>query len=577
MGSYKFDSLTDVNQIQAVRAAGVLGTARRGSAYFRYDSAPDRIETAAQFVDGSGGAAYSGGGFTELSGFSGDEGVYATATPAQNSGQGTVFGSLQLDIPPESQIVSVKIIYERKYDVDTSEGITRVKWRVNGEEGPDHDNAEMPLTDTIVEVDVTGDRQWEPQHLTDLAFEVIIEARRGDTAVEHTQSIDYVKVEVQFRPPITILQAVEVNDIAFQLTLIPRDDGVALRFVDGASVFYDGITKLLPDTNNRISFAYVQNSPTDVDIKIYVNRIEELSIEQASIGNAATLFDLYYGWVLNPGANKTCWFSHLAIDDGDDLSDIGNVLSTHKGPASPNENEWNTTGGTGAVNERPLDAANFRQETRAAQFRQTYTLEAADEGDVDISGKVLRGHMGWVWAKKGAGSLEGIGMVVNGVDYNYDVLPFIPVIITATPSLLYFPITSPSYPSNAAGIGMTSSTDTADTFMYEIGTIMAYEGPLNPDILLERQQLDNETLDTIVDDLRADPPDSYEVCCNYDDFDGSVEIVIHSLDQDGGSIQQQPGLNAKGRVRITPGVEVYLDVTVVGVTNLQIWRRINVD
>lgn len=168
-------------------------------------------------------------------------------------------------------------------------------------------------------------------------------------------------------------------------------------------------------------------------------------------------------------------------------------------------------------------------------------------------------------------------MVVNGVDYNYDVLPFIPVIITATPSLLYFPITSPSYPSNAAGIGMTSSTDTADTFMYEIGTIMAYEGPLNPDILLERQQLDNETLDTIVDDLRADPPDSYEVCCNYDDFDGSVEIVIHSLDQDGGSIQQQPGLNAKGRVRITPGVEVYLDVTVVGVTNLQIWRRINVD
>lgn len=113
--------------------------------------------------------------------------------------------------------------------------------------------------------------------------------------------------------------------------------------------------------------------------------------------------------------------------------------------------------------------------------------------------------------------------------------------------------------------------------MYECGAVVAYEGPLHSDILLERQQLDTETLPTIIDDLRADPPDSYEVCCQFDDFDGTVEIVIHSLDQDNGSLQFQGTLNSNGRVRITPGVEVQLDVTVVGMTSLQIWRRTNFD
>lgn len=576
-GSYKFDSLTNVNQIQAVRVPGVLGVTRRVSAYFRYDAVPDRINTSEQFA--AVNVDYSGSGFSDVENIAADDGLYATATPAQNSGQGTVFGSLGLmtgSLQADSQIVSVKIIYEHKYDVNTSIGITRVKWRVSGVEGPDHDNTDMPLTDTVVEVDVTGDQFWEAQYLTDEAFEVIVEARRGDTAVAHIQSIDYVKVEVAFRPPITIMQAVEVSDVAFRLTLIPKDGGVVLRFIDGNFTFYDGITKLLPDTNPRIGFSYILNAVNNLDIKVYVNDIEELSIEGASTNgwNGDQACDFYYGWVLNPGTNKNCWFRHLFIDDGGDLATCGNKLSTAKLPATANENNWNTTGGTGAVNERPLSETNFRQETRASQFRQSYTLEAADEGDVDISAESLIGYMGWAWAKKGSGTLEGIQLVVNGQDFESGIGA---TLITTTPSLIRTAAVSSAYPSNAAGIGMVSNNETADTFIYECGVVPAYEGPPNPDVLLPRQKIGNVTLDTIVDDLRADPPTSYEVCCNYDDFDGTIEIIIHSLDQENGSLQQQQTMNARGRQRINPGIEVRLDVTVVGVTNLQIWRRLNVD
>jgi hypothetical protein len=582
-GSYKFDSLTDVNQVQAVRVPGVLGAARRVSTYFWYDSLPDVVRSTTEFVSSIAGSVdYSGGGFATDGDIEADDGTYVTATPAQNSGQGSVFSSFGLSLQPDITILSVKIIYERKYDVDTSIGISRVKWRVNGVEGPNHDNTDMPLTDTVVEVDVTGDQFWEPQHLTDTAFEVIAEARRGDSAIEHTQSWDYVKVVVEYAPATTIMAAVEVDDIAFSLVLVPKGDHGVVRFteglaLDGSKLSYDGITKLLPDVKNRISFACVSNGSDNLDIKVYVNGIEELSIEGAATnGWAGDPADLYYGWVSTPGVNHICWFNHIFIDDGDDFTDCGNVLSTAKLPAAANENNWNTTGGTGAVNERPLSETNFRQETRASQFRQTYTLEAVDEGDVDLTGKVLRGHMGWAWAKKGSGTLEGIQLVVNGQDFESGIGASL---ISTTPSLIRTAIAGTAYPSNAAGIGMVSNNETADTFMYECGVVPAYEGPLNQNILLERQEVSNETLGTIIDDLRTDPPDSYELGYIVDEFDGLVTINISTLASEGAQWQAYPteySNGSKARFPLPAGIEVRIDVHVTGVTNLMIYKRVNV-
>lgn len=570
VGSYKFDSSTGASVANVV--AGVLGQSRRVSCYFRYDSVPDELSEHAEFLSSSPEAAYSGGGFVESDeGFSADDGTYATASPEKNSGQGSrcvpvsslsIFGNAIID--------SVKIIYERKYDTDASIGISRVKWVLDGIEGPDHDNTDMPLTDTVVEVDVTNDRFWEPQDLG-VGFEIILEARRGDTDTAHTQSWDYAKVEVIYHLGTVVLAGMDgSNHTLFDVALNPKGDRSVFRFTDGSGNSFDGITPLFINTWNRLSVSYVLNDVDDLEVKVYVNSIEELSIEQASTGGFSPLFTLLYGWVTSPGIDHLCWFDQIAIDDGDDLSDPGNVLMTAKLPATVNEDEWDTTTGTGAVDERPLSETNLRRHNAATSARQTYTLETADEGDIDISGETLLGYMGWAWARMQSQG-DDFFLVLNGVEINRTSQ------IQVTPSLIKHAVSSSTYPSNAAGVGARTNEEGVDTYLFECGAVVAYEGPTNPALLLPRQLVDTETLDTIIDDLRADLPDSYEVCCQYDDFDGTVEIIIHSLDQEGGSLQQQGTLNARGRLRITPGIEVRLDVTVTGVTNLQIWRRLNVD
>lgn len=573
VGSWKHDS-TGSNTTATSIVAGVLGTVRRVGLYFQYDAVPDTSTTTTQFSTERN--VYSGGGFSNASGLSDDDDNYATATPAKNSGQGSVARLFGFDglIPFGAIIDSVKIIYERKYDVDTSEGISRVKWRVNSEEGPDHDNMDMPLTDTVVEVDVTGDRGiWEPQDLFNDVFEVIIEARRGDSDIEHTQSWDYVKVEVVYHTAVPIIDLVNGGVAVSQIALLPKGLGVVARFVDAAGNFFDGITELAPDVFHRVSFAYLLPAADELSFNIYIEGIPELSQSELSTGGEVNITDLRYGWTTAPGANRVCWFDQIAIDEGDDLTDIGNVLLTAKRGATVNNDNFDTTGGTGAVNERPVNLDNYRAQVATAQVAQDYTLEAADEGDVNISGETLRGYMGWLIAKK-VGPLGGsFGFILNGNITSPFTLP-------TSPAFLKLSVTDSSYPSDAAGIGLPSATTSHDAYLYECGVIVAYEGPENPNILLERQLVNNETLATIVDDLRADPPDSYELCWLVPDFDGSVIIQVSTVDQEGN--QPQPHgdpvqAGGKGRVRITPGIEVRLDVTVTGVTMPTIWRRLNVD
>lgn len=577
VGSYKFDS-DDGSQPVCASVNGVMGESRRVSAYFIYDSVPDAVRTTTKFAEDII-EHYSGGGFSILDGdLAADDAAYTTATPAKNAGQGTVYGTFGLTfgagtIPVGAAIDSVKFIYEYKVDTADSEAISRVKWRINGEEGPDHDDTSEPLTDTVVEVDVTADREWTRDVLTDAAFEVIAEARRGDTDTGHTQSYDYLKVQVQWHLDGIVSVRNSVDADGFQIGAAPRGGGVVLRLIDNLGTFYFGITELLPNVQNRIGFAYLQTG-ADADVAVFINGIPELTATLAVGGSP--MANLRYGWVDSPGVDHLCWFDQLAIDIGDDIQDIGNVLMTAKLSAAVNEDNWNTTGGTGAINERPLSATNYRQHTVAEAVRQTYTLEAADEGDVDVSGESLIGYMGWVWSRMGFGEVDSLKLVVNNIEIDKTAEYFNNS--NGTSQVMYRSATaSQSYPSHAAGIGMVSNEGTADTFLYEGGVVQAYQGPPSPNVLLSRQLVNNESLATIVDDLRADPPDSYEVCCNFPEFDGSVEIIVHSLDQDGGSVSYQGTLNSNGRMRITPGVEVYLDVTVTGVTNLQVWRRLNVD
>lgn len=297
-----------------------------------------------------------------------------------------------------------------------------------------------------------------------------------------------------------ILQGLDVDHLdLFRIVITAQGDGVVVQLVDEASVVYSGVIELAPNTWNRISFAYIEHDLDDNDIKVYVNGIEEISVTALPSGDTSPqILYLRYGWILNPGVDAVCWFDQLYVDAGDDLGDPGNVLLTAKLPLSVNEDNWNTTGGTGAVNERPIDLANFKQHTASSALRQTYTLERASIGDSDISDEVLCGYMGWAWAKKGSGDDGDLpALIVNNT--------VLPIILTTTAKLFNLAVTSSSYPTHAAGIGMRSNEEAADTYLYECGVIVAWLGQDYLDKLVSAQAIANAVWDeNIVADHQTD-------------------------------------------------------------------------
>lgn len=567
VGSWKFDSTTG-NPAFVRKDEVMLGLSRRASMRFRYDSVPDVSETTTQFPSSS--LVYSGGGFTSPTNIEQDNGVYATAAPAKNGGQGTRYGFATWSaINPAMIIDSVKIIYERKYDTADSIGISRVKWEVNGVEGPNHDDTNEPTTDTIVTVDVTADRAWEAQDFqVGAGFKVIAEARQGDTDTSHTQSWDYVKVEVTYHPASVIFQPVTSDSFSpgFSLALRPMGGGMVVRLIDGANNAYDGITLLATNTWPRISVAYVINAADDLNIKIYVNGIQELSIEGASTGGDTAFPLLEYGWCVSPGTSHLCWVDQLYIDDGDDLGDPGNILQTAKLPASVNENQWNGTGGTGAVNERPLSATNYRNHTALTVARQTYTLQTAAVGDVDISGETVVGYMGWAWFNWGMQQDETSPQpffVVNGGDGTG--LNFLMSTVLG-PRLLSRLSTSSSYPSELDAIGMAANVDWDDFILYECGIVIAYQGPPEDILFAQYLLLENFSAE-VFDDLRTILPDTY-LLRYWVGTGGTVTIRVYSISAEGESFQLRTSIQSGEGSGLTeidnPGIELRILMEVTG-------------
>jgi hypothetical protein len=555
VGSYKFDS-GEGNFTSLLKTPGVLGQARRIGFYFRYNSVPNTDGDINGFTGNF--TPYSGEGFTNPFFLSADDSQYATAAPAKNGAQGSTLSDFGLEggVPEAAIIDSIKIVYQRKYLTTDSIGISRVRWVVDGAEGPNHDNTDMPTGDTVVEVDISSDRTWTP---TDLAsIQVIAEALRGDTDIAHTQAWDYVAVKVDFHGSTAILYGQTTSEFSvLRLELLPTGLGVVLRISDASVVSthaYDGITIIPPNEDHRVAVSYVRHGVDDLEVKVFLDSIEELSLVEVNTGGQSVWPDLIYGWIgAGIGANKVCWFDQIYIDDVDDLTDPGPIYMTAKLPAAVNVDDFDTTGGTGAVNERPVNLSNYRQQAGVSQVYQNYTLQAAEVGDVDISDETFIGYMGWAIAKKGSGTGSGVGLTVNGVTTGID--------LTTSPALVKAAVLSEDYPSDAAGIGLRSIDGDADTFLYECGAIIAYQGPLEDILFAEYLLLVNQTAE-VVDDLRADPPDTYMLRYWIREGGGTAKITAYSITAEGEpprkwSINGDGTNGGGGMARIgVPGIEV---------------------
>lgn len=201
--------------------------------------------------------------------------------------------------------------------------------------------------------------------------------------------------------------------------------------------------------------------------KLFVNGVQDISVTGQSLSFARRI-----GWLQPPGANKVLNTSHYYLDNTTDLTDPGgtNALKvTAKLPAAVNNNNYDTTGGTGAVNERAISETNYKQHADKAQQYQDYTLQTAAVGDKDISGAgiTLLARSAWMWAKN-----SKAGGLVNIVDNGSGTTNWSGSASYALYTLL---TDSATYPSNAAGIGqLHPNAQPEDSYLAECGTMIAY-------------------------------------------------------------------------------------------------------
>jgi hypothetical protein len=160
----------------------------------------------------------------------------------------------------------------------------------------------------------------------------------------------------------------------------------------------NGTTVLVADTTYRISVSYVRVNGTNWSAKVWLDGVLEIS---ASNANFQTLNAPLHLVLSTPnGANS--WWGCGYVDDGTGVDDVGEVLAASQKPDETNTGNFDTTGGTGAVNEVPLSETNYKQHAAATDVQQNYTLQTVAEGTDDLTGATLVARTAWAWAKRGA-------------------------------------------------------------------------------------------------------------------------------------------------------------------------------
>lgn len=232
-----------------------------------------------------------------------------------------------------------------------------------------------------------------------------------------------------------------------------------------------GTTVLSVDTWYRITLSYTVTNTTTFRADVFLNGTPEASATAGTLtrtGSNQLTLQANSGF----GANCNVWFDNIYIDDGSDYSDPGDIRVTAKRPASNNTNNFDTAIGANPanrwtnVNEVPLSTTNGWRHNATTDVQENYTLETAAVGDVNIAAYPRIGTTAWIWANGAAGGAGTPKIMANGSETA--------ITLTNAGKLFTVLTTTTAYPNNAAGIGMRSTNNADDTFLYECGTLIAY-------------------------------------------------------------------------------------------------------
>ena len=238
----------------------------------------------------------------------------------------------------------------------------------------------------------------------------------------------------------------------------------------------NGTDVLSINTWYRITVSYTVTSTSVSEWRVFVNGTLDITVSNPTLAGT-TLDDLFLGWCVSPGNETDIWIDDEYGDDGSTLDDIASdVRITYKAPTAVNLNEFDTTNGSGAVNERPVNAANGMQHDASTDKHQTYGLQSRATGDVDITwGTVIALCAFGNVQRVGTGGTGTAALTLNGVDYT--------TTFSTAAGIVTKYLTTPTYPTDASTIGVKSTATTADTILNDCGVLVAYTPGAAPNVI----------------------------------------------------------------------------------------------
>lgn len=286
----------------------------------------------------------------------------------------------------------------------------------------------------------------------------------------------------------------------FRFDTLPAvtDNFIALRDVSGNIVHRTGLTTtgsvdnvpvgattvngtivLAVNTWYLVTVCYVITNSTTFQFDIYVDGVLDSSATAGTLTNTAT-DQLRLQRQSAAGANLNAWFDNIVIDNGTPANGFpGDLRVTAKRPnANGTANNFVTQIGSGGsgygsghspqVNEQALSTTNGWSIAAVAATTEEYNIENRATGDVNLTGAVVVGLVGWVYAK--ALVAETAQLIVDNATTN--------ISLTSTISHFYAAATQTSYPAGTGtDVGMITSTTVTTVSLYECGVVIVYTEP----------------------------------------------------------------------------------------------------
>jgi len=233
-----------------------------------------------------------------------------------------------------------------------------------------------------------------------------------------------------------------------------------------------GTTTLKATTWYRVAIGYTI-SGTTLNYKIYLNGRLEVTCNSMTLASASPN-DFSFG---ADTTGQSIHIDDIYVDSGSDKSDPGDIHVTAKRPfANGTTDAFTTKNGTVSgpygsgdaiyVNQRPRSVTQ-NVESSASTQTETFTLEDATTGDVDISTATILADEAWVYADNNTGSCTAT--LYNGSSANSTSI----TLQAASYAVFTYSLNSNSYPSGGYGVGL-SSCSSGNTFLAEAGMQIAY-------------------------------------------------------------------------------------------------------